>query len=100
MSRVDFVPLASLFESESDSGVEGGGANKKLFDAIDAQIQRRMGDISKLREMYTDIVKEVGDDGDETKKAFLDRIGNMIHSSEEGQEGDKSENGFRVPSKV
>ena len=100
MSRVDFVPLSSLFESESDNGVDSGETNKKLFDAIDAQIQRRMGDISKLREMYTDIVKEIGDDSDDMKKAFLDRVGNMIHSSEEGQEVNTTENGFRVPSKV
>lgn len=101
MARSGFIPLKKFFESDEDEKDQekSSGENQKLIDAIDSQVQRRMGDISKMREMYTDIAKEAGD-SEETKRAFLDRIGNMLHVSDEGQDDGKEENGFRVPSKV
>ena len=78
------VAVESLFEEEGEEKSADAG-DTKVIDCIDAQVQRHMGDIQKIRIMYNGVVRECWDTP-EVKQAFMERLEKMIHASDEGED--------------
>lgn len=81
MRSARLVPLNSLFEAQQETEDQLSD-NQQLIDAVDSLIQTHMGDLSKVREMYNELVRQVGD-SESVKQTFMERVGNMIHATDE-----------------
>jgi len=82
--RKRLVGLNLLMEDgEQDQAPQNDYMNE-LYSSIDHEMQKRMGDVAKIREMFNDVVREAKTNDEEgLKKAFMERLGNMIYKSDE-----------------